>query len=222
MMDFLRRLAPPRETDSTRAVAVRQSRFTSENPMPTMFGLSRWVQRSGDDEASLSVTDASAEQPRPITDVQQSHTAGRPRDSGPMQHPVANGTASIQVPDQAHNHAVTDPSSARGQRGQYWQRATLPRLASPSDTAALAASPGPQKFATLAAQPGTASPLSQALLAQRALASNDDGQVVHVTIGRIDVVANTAPAPTPRRTAVPRQPTVTLADYLRTGNGNRQ
>ena len=31
MMDFLRRLAPPRETDASRAVAVLPSRFASES-----------------------------------------------------------------------------------------------------------------------------------------------------------------------------------------------
>ncbi|MEO5658408.1 MAG: hypothetical protein ABIQ90_01245 [Polaromonas sp.] len=65
--------------------------------------------------------------------------------------------------------------------------------------------------------------MSQSTLAQRALRSRDeDKQVVHVTIGRIDVVANAAPTPAVRRTQAPRQGTVTLADYLRGGKGSRQ
>jgi hypothetical protein len=65
-------------------------------------------------------------------------------------------------------------------------------------------------------------PLSQSILAHRTLQSRDDSQVVHVSIGRIDVVANTAPAPATRRSPTPRQATVTLADYLRGGSGSRR
>jgi hypothetical protein len=64
-------------------------------------------------------------------------------------------------------------------------------------------------------------PLSQSILAQRTLQSRDDSQVVHVTIGRIDVVANTAPAPAVGRGPTPRQRTATLADYLRGGGSRR-
>jgi hypothetical protein len=60
------------------------------------------------------------------------------------------------------------------------------------------------------------------MLAQRTLLSRDDSQVVHVTIGRIDVIAHTAPAPAVRRSPTPRQGTVTLADYLRGEDGSRR
>jgi hypothetical protein len=65
-------------------------------------------------------------------------------------------------------------------------------------------------------------PLSESILAQRTLQSRDENHVVHVTIGRIDVVANTAPSPAVRRSPTPRQATVTLADYLRGGNESRR
>ena len=64
-------------------------------------------------------------------------------------------------------------------------------------------------------------PLSGASLAQRAPRLQDDGPVVHVTIGRIEVVAHTAPAQAPPRSPAPRQPSVKLADYLRGSQGGR-
>jgi len=64
-------------------------------------------------------------------------------------------------------------------------------------------------------------PLSDASLAQRISRPQDDGQVVHVTIGRIEVVAHTAAAPAPARGPASRQPSVTLADYLRGSPGGR-
>jgi acyl CoA:acetate/3-ketoacid CoA transferase beta subunit len=64
--------------------------------------------------------------------------------------------------------------------------------------------------------------LSPAILAQRAAQPGEDNQVVHVSIGRIDVVANVAPAPAAARTPKPRSGTVALADYLRGDNGSRR
>jgi len=90
-----------------------------------------------------------------------------------------------------------------------------------SVAALLAASQGLRSVAAPAAQTRVSPPLSQSILEQRTLQSRDDSQVVHVSIGRIDVVANTAPAPAVRRSPTPRQ-TVTLADYLRGGDGSRR
>jgi hypothetical protein len=88
----------------------------------------------------------------------------------------------------------------------------------------VAAPPDPPRpsVASPPAQAHVALPLSRAVLSQRTLESRDDSQVVHVTIGRIDVVANAAPAPAARRGPTPRRATVTLADYLRGGTGSRR
>jgi hypothetical protein len=64
-------------------------------------------------------------------------------------------------------------------------------------------------------------PLSAASVAHRRRQPADDGQVVHVTIGRIDVVAVAAPPPA-RRAAAPLPARATLADYLRGGRGGRR
>jgi hypothetical protein len=64
--------------------------------------------------------------------------------------------------------------------------------------------------------------LSPAILAERSAYPAEDNQVVHVSIGRIDVVANVAPAPAAPRAQKPRPGSVALADYLRGDNGSRR
>ena len=242
MMDFLRRLAPPRETDATRAFAVLPSRFASQNPLQATMAQASPAQRPDDDEASLSPDAASppaanntlAAQRHPVTSVQPSQAAPRPLSSEPTRrdnekaaspaHVPANGkaTSPAYAPAEAPAIHVVNPRVVQNRHGENPERA---RPASP-EPQGLAATPaathGLQNVTAPPAQARAALPLSQALLAQRTLQSRDDSQVVHVTIGRIDVVANTAPAPAPRRSPTPRQATVTLTDYLRGSKGGRQ
>ena len=100
-------------------------------------------------------------------------------------------------------------------------RADVP-LSRSIPAAALAARPNLHSVTAPLAPPLIALPLSQSTLAQRRLAAQDDNQVVHVTIGRIEVVASAAPAPASRRSPTPRQATVTLTDYLRGGHEGRR
>ena len=238
MMDFLRRLAPPRETDASRAVAVLPSRFASESSLRVTIGHARPAQRPDDDEASLSLdatsasaaTNVMAAQRHPITSVQPSQAVPRPLGSGPTRRDNGKATSSTHAPAKAPDIDVADPRALQDRQGANPERARPagPELLGP--TTALEASHGTQGVAAAPAQPRVAPPaqprvalpLSQAILAQRTLQSRDDGQVVHVTIGRIDVVANAAPAPAVRRCPTRRQGTVTLADYLRGGNGSRR
>ena len=241
MMDFLRRLAPPRETDVTRAVAVLASRFASQNPLQEMIGQGRPAQRPDDDEASLSpdaalppaANDTLAQRP-PVTSVQPSEAAPRPfaseptrRDNEKVTSPIhaaatEKATSLAFAPAEAPGIHVVNPRVVQDRHGGNLERA---RPASPERqdlAAALALSLGLHNVTAPPAPARVALPLSQAILAQRTLQSRDDGQVFHVTIGRIDVVANTPPAPAVTRSPPPRQATVTLADYLRGGNGSRQ
>ena len=242
MMDFLRRLAPPRATDATRAVAVLPSRFASENPLQATMGQASPAQRPDDDEASLSPDAASppaanntlAAQRPPVASVQPSQATPRPLASEPTRrdnkkatspaHVAANGkaTSPAYAPAEAPGIHVADPSAFQNRHRENPERA---RPASP-EPVSLAATPaathGLHNVTAPPAQARVALPLSQAILAQRTLESRDDSQVVHVTIGRIDVIANTAPAPAVRRSPAPRQATVTLADYLRGSHGGRQ
>ena len=241
MMDFLRRLAPARETDATRAVAVLASRFASQNPLQEMIGQGRPAQRPDDDEASLSpdaalppaANDTLAQRP-PVSSVQPSEAAPRPFASEPTRRDNGNATSPAHAPANERETSlafapaevprihVADPSAFQNRHGENPERA---RPASPERqdlAAALPASPARQAAIAPPAHARAALPLSQALLAQRTLQSRDDSRVVHVTIGRIEVVANTAPAPAVRRSPAPRQTTVTLADYLRGSHGGRQ
>lgn len=227
-MDFLRRLAPARATDATRAVAVLPSRFASESPLRAALGQVRPAQRLNEDETPLSVDPAEpsaesnslAAQRHPVTGVQPSHATPHPlanefthRDSGKM--------ASLAAATEAPDVDVADPRAMPYRQGAVFSRASPARL-EVQGLAALVASPAFQAVTTPAAPARVTSPLSQAALAQRTLQPQDDSQVVHVTIGRIDVLASTAPAPVARRNPAPREATVTLADYLRTGNGGRR
>ena len=205
MMDFVRRLAPQREADVTRAVAVLPSRFASENPLRATIGGARPAQR------------------HPITGVQSVQTAidteptrSVNEEATPLARPLSHaqgGAPDIGV-DEAH--------AFQERNGTISERAKPIRLEMHDLAAASAARHDVQSVTAPLAAPRLALPLSQAILAQRTLQSRDDNQVVHVTIGRIDVVANTAAAPAIRRTPTPRQPTVTLADYLRGGSGSRR
>ena len=229
-MDFLRRLAPPREADATRAVAVLPSRFASESPLRATNGQARPAQPPDDDEAALSLdasaaaaaTHALASQHPAVTGVQPDQAAPRPIDIRPTHRDKGQATLPIHAPVAALTIDVADPRALQDRRDANSERArpTSPEL--PGLAAPLAASPGVQSVAAPPAHPRVALPLSQLILAQRTLQSREDSQVVHVTIGRIDVVANTTPAPAVRRSPTPRQGTVTLADYLRGGNGSRR
>ena len=200
------------------------------------------AQRPDDDEASLSPDAASppaanntlAAQRHPVISVQPSQAAPRPLASEPARrdnekatsppHAPANGkaTSPAHAPAEARGIHVADPRAFQDRHGENPERAR-PASPEPLDLAATpAAAHGLQNATAPSAQASVALPLSQAILAQRTLQSRDDSQVVHVTIGRIDVIANTSPAPAVRRNPTPRQATVTLADYLRGGKGARQ
>jgi hypothetical protein len=227
-MDFLRRLAPPRATDATRAAALLPSRFASTSPLRERLGDSRPARGNVEDDASLlfdetdsfGVTNTSAAQRHAMSGDQPSQSTPRPLGIEPALRDRGGTSphASVKSPDPA----IPDPSALQRLKGAALGRASPASPELNDLVAALAASPGPPG---VAAPPGPARvtlPLSQAALAQRTLPSQDDGQVVHVTIGRIDVVASTAPAPVARRSPTPREPRVTLSDYLRGDNGGRR
>ena len=241
-MDFLRRLAPRRETDVTRAFAVLPARFAGETPLQATIGQGRPTQHPDDDEASLSpdaasppaANDTLAAQPHRVTSVPIFQAAPRSlageatlRTNGEATSPDRvpgneKATLPAYAPAEAPGMHVVNSRAVQGRHGANEERAKSPNpephglAATPDATRAFQNATAPP------AQTRLALPLSQAILAQRTLQSRDDSQVVHVTIGRIDVIANTSPAPAVRRSPAPRQATVTLADYLRGGHGGRQ
>ena len=230
MIDFLRHLAPPRETDVTRAFVVLPSRFASENPLQATMAQASQAQHPDHDEAPLSpdaasppaANDTLAAQRHRVSSVQPSQATPRPLASEPTRRDNENATSPAYAPAEAPRIHGADPRAFQHRHGANVERAK-PANPEPQGLAATPAAPHVlQNVTAPPAQARVALPLSQAILAQRTLQSRNDSQVVHVTIGRIDVVANTAPAPAVRRSPAPRQATVTLADYLRGGHGGRQ
>jgi len=230
MMDFLRRLAPAREADATRAVAVLPSHFASESPLRAITGHAAPAQRLDDDEASPLDDESSppaasiafAAQRRPVMSVQPFQAAARAPGVEPTRPDTRKAVSSTHAPAEVPSIDAPDPGTFPNTHDANPARAKLVGPALQNFTVALAADHRLQGATAPPAHPRPALPLSQAILAQRTLQARDDNQVVHVTIGRIDVVANTAPAPAVRHSPTPRQATVTLADYLRGGNGGRR
>lgn len=220
MMDFLRRLATARATDAARAVAVLPSRFAGENPLRATIGQARLAHRLDDGETSLSldaIPAGHAAQRDPVAGVQPAQAAPRTLAS----HGNGEATSSTHAATEAPAIDAADSRVFPHRHGANPERAEPANLEPRGRAAPLAAGRGFQ-VAAAPAQPRVAPPLSEALLAQRTLQSRDESPVVHVTIGRIDVVANTAPAPAVRRSPAPRRSTVTLAEYLRGGSGSRR
>ena len=244
MMDFLRRLAPRREADLTRAFAVLPSRFAGETPLQATLAPGRMARHPDDDEASLSPNTASASAPAAndtlaaqahrVTSTPLFQATPRPLAGEPTPGLNREATSPARVPG---NEKATLPAYApaeapgihvvnsRAVQGRHDANDERAKSANPEPHGLAATSDATRAFQNANAPPAQtrlALPLSQAILAQRTRDSRDHSQVVHVTIGRIEVVATAAPAPATRRSTAPRQGTVTLADYLRGSKGSRQ
>jgi hypothetical protein len=225
-MDFLRRLAPLRDNDATRAVAVLPSRFAREGLSMTASepaGSSQTAIGDGRDMPSTSARtlpgldrapNSARATPGGLTasPTQRPSRAGMPARADSLPQPSARPGAE---PPGASFPALRDPGD---------RPATAPikpvRSAGAEPRAASARSPERPSWA---AEPGLRAPLSAATVALRTPASRAEGSVVHVTIGRIDVVAAAPTAPGVRRgPKAPHPATVSLADYLRAGNGTRR
>ena len=232
MMDFLHRLAPAHQSDATRAVAVLPSRFASESPLRASIAQDRPAEKAGDDEAAFAfaleaisapaANSALAAPPRTVAADRPLQTAMQPPDSGPTQRDFVKAAALTAALAEAPQIDATQPPAFETQHGAKSEpaRSTSPKLQ--RSVAALARSQDRENATSPTVQARVTLPLSESILAQRAHQSRDDKQVVHVTIGRIDVVAHPTPAPAVRHTPTPRQATVTLADYLRGDKGSRQ
>ena len=230
MTDFLRRLAPARETDAARAVAVLPSRFSSLHPLQGILEHAQSGQSPGDDETSPwtqaglpPVVSPMAAQRRTAAPFQPGPAApivlaseSRRRANESALSPAAVPVKSPGAPEVSPIHLVQNRAGDNAGRA----RPASAQATSPA-AAVLPAMPAFQKARVAPTPAQDAWPLSDASLAQRMPRPQDDGPVVHVTIGRIEVVAHTAPAQAPPRSPAPRQPSVTLADYLRGSHGGR-
>ena len=186
--------------------------------------------RLGDEEQPLSSSEPLASPPvtasapgrgHPAKDLESAAFTSLPAGTGPIRHDGEAAASSIAAISESPAIQVEASQAFAAHPASDPQRARL--AVSPHRGVAIATSPvgsaAVHADASPFAQP-VGSPLSEATVAHRTLQSREENQVVHVTIGRIDVVANTAPAPTIRQQRrAPRDP-VTLADYLRVADSN--
>lgn len=223
MLDFLRQLAPVREPDATRAVAVIPSRFTAWHPLHDLEQAAS-DQRPDDSDvlhfpetgALPAIDDFAAVKPGADVGVQPI----RPFTVGLTRQSMQGNSEQSMSPARATDAASGAPGAPylRAIRNRVDDHngpvaPSNPQAANPV-SAMSSALPALQHRDTSQVRAHESGPLSQASLAQRAVPSQDNDQVVHVTIGRIDVVTQPAPAPAPSRSPAPRQPSVTLAEYL--------
>ncbi len=232
MMDFLRRLAPVRSTDATRAVPVVPSRFAYDGAMAvTTPRPATGRSQPLENEDSLSVEDSQRDIIQTMSVSSEGHAAERPPPTnslssrrGTTASKLEVGAAGslvqtasqmpvvpVSIPHQWPNQPRVDPlHAARSQASEAGPLLNTRRFGPPSVIAPTTRVP-------------EAAPLSEAAVARRVPQTRVDNEVVHVTIGRIDVVANTLRAPALQSTSpVVRQPQVTLSDYLRSGSGGRR
>lgn len=229
MMDFLRRLAPLNPADASRAVALLPARFASENPLRSVRATIGRVPPLDDDDAASPVQARNA--PPPTGDLTAAHGADPHDYAWPLAPHAVSTEPQREVRSPAALQAVSPHLTLQANAADA-PVANEPRDKDPGSATAsglnrehLAVATTGRRITAIAvsrAHPASAQPLSQAVLAQRTQQSRDENHVVHVTIGRIDVIASSAPAPTTRTSPPPRQASVTLADYLRPRKESRQ
>ena len=202
-MEFLRRLSPSRLSDASRALPVLPSRF--EQPRSLLANDPAPVGSTPGTETDIS-PGSETQSVRPVQAVGAttvdirlplSHASTR---SVSQQENVARSKVVLAAP------ASIVPGGVRAQ--------PYPVLQTPLGNT-LPAERTTTVPATRQMHAPILMPLSAAAVAERATSTHDGESVVHVTIGRIDVVANTQPPSTSKRIPVSRGASVPLSDYLR-------
>ena len=222
-MDFLRRLAPARTPDPTRAVALLPARFAHADPLRTPLDDARSPPGLEEDGASSraanfasAVTAGAALGLASATSVQRAPTAPRLPQRGSTRDENRSPTSSRDsITGVARSVIDAEPNAARNQSSVNSAHAN-------SELPILAASYLVQGRQTLPVRACVAPPLSHAIQEVQPGQSPATDQVVHVTIGRIEVIAHNAPAPVVHARPAARQATVDLSDYLRGDQGSRR
>jgi hypothetical protein len=241
-MDFLRRLATPRESTAGRAVAILPSRYANDRPLraaPLALSTSEDERQDrgpvvNPPGGEAPAADAAAARQTPGAEgvpPQPSARTGPARP--PTDSPVAREISSpaLEGPPEATagGAAVRRPAEATSRDGRALRRPAAPRH---NESAPSQAALAPREFAVSSAprrrgapQAATALPASVAsaataaarpVLTRRERPPANQPPVIHVTIDRIDVRAPAAPR-TPAASATSRAiaASVSLGDYLR-------
>jgi hypothetical protein len=222
MMDFLRRLAPPRDGDSSRAVAVLPSRFASEVPLRSVPSE---IVTAADDVPHTPIAILRAADAEPARHTQTVATPPAPRKALDPVTIATTPPVSAAVPERP----ATARESMRPARPIHrpvtvdapvppLHRDAAPVATEQSPRAPVASTRPIPATARPTITPPPARPLSPQAVTARTGAREPPRPVIHVTIDRIDVRAPATPARAPTPTQ-PRaaSPSVSLADYLRGG-----
>ena len=221
-IEFLRSLAPATDGDVARAVAVLPSRFDED-------ALVRNVARPDAGAAAaedLRTEDAfHGELERPARTRGERAPAAH-ASAGERRPPLAQaadaamraipealpGDTAARPAEPLRRASVAKPHGPAQRLETAPQRTELASHAAPAAAEARGVSSEARSIDTFA----VGAPLSEACVAERVSRARDEGTRVHVSIGRIEVIAANVPQPAaPRRGSPPRQGTVALADYLR-------
>jgi len=248
MMDFARRLAPPRGADPTLALPVLPALFAGEAPLRSA-PLASPVDGPVWQGAPVAPPQVRPAAPAPAGTaapalVEVPHASAPPR-AGTAPAAIVQVVSAEAAPQRlAAAQPAWQPQPVPAPQASDLPARVDPERAAAREAKPLAASdPAPQPMLSQRApQPlrvpaqrtalpsvlpaahetPVVRPLSATALAGRALAPTAPPPVVHVTIDRIDVRAPAAPA---RPSAAPRRaraPSVSLGDYLRGPAGRRQ
>ena len=246
MMDFLRRLALPREGDTTRAVAALPSRFARESPLRSASVFP--TGNPTDQDEGLPESWVAPSPPVGIQDGGESAYVRRVASTKGVDRPgieqrVAGlppldmpGPARVPLVYQGHHESMTPRSPLRPQAANTESedadqvsdprsgRAQYPASAAFAAEAIALSAPASgtrRAAAPLIGAPRPAAAMSEGALAARVTQPEEQEAVVHVSIGRIEVTAINSPAPARAASSRPPRNTVSLADYLRNGSGRR-
>jgi hypothetical protein len=231
MMEFLKSLAPQRSGDGGRAVALLPPRFAGGGPLQGLLGqptepdagVENLLAPGRIPTRALAAPVPQSAQPLRVTARETAaKLAAVPEPLAESGNPPSPATAASATGSSFPTRTEGGPTS-RGSDPPFFARRASPTAAS-TPQAAPAATHRAGPIARAASR--TVMPLSAASLAERVAKGADteaagEPPEVHVSIGRIEVIAQVTPrAPAPR--TAERKPSLTLSDFLRGDSGGHR
>ena len=228
-MDHLRRLAPPRQPDGTRAVAVVPSRFLNLNPLRVSPTTSPWRSQFEEEQATRTgIGDNVPDFHQMQAPLRSASMHSHANDAAMRGHADATSSLRARIGTATLNVAASEgfaqergshlSSPATSDAASHRSRSNA-RDAGGKDVGASAqvrSLPDDKAVATMVTRPAaTAYPISETSRVNRTHAAATERPVIEVTIDRIEVRAPSShhrqPAATKSRATMPGE---SLSDYL--------